>query len=114
MLTQFFRSRPARYPPIAEAMICETISHAIAAMPIAEADAAALDHGETEERPIPVPRASRISDIAAPTTAPPITAAHDIPDEDASFFAVGSAKPNCWGCVSGAVAGCAIKISSLI
>src|SRR5665213_261051 len=105
MLTHFVCSRPARYPPIAEAIICETISHAIAAVPIVEADAPAFDHVEMEDRPIPVPRASRISDIAAPTTAPPITAAHDMPDEDASFFTVDSAKPNCCGDVNGAVAG---------
>jgi hypothetical protein len=71
----------------------------------AEADAAAFDHGETDDKPIPVPSATKISEIAAATNAPLITAAQDTPDENASFFTVDSAKPDCWGCVNGAIAG---------
>ena len=94
-------------------MICETISQTMAVFLTAEEDAPAFDHGETEDKPTPVPSASRISDIAAATTTPPITAAQDIPDEDVSLFTVGSAKRDCCGCVNGAVAGCAKQMSFL-
>ena len=46
-------------------MICVEISHRMAALPIAEADGPMFDQGETEEKPRPVPSASRISDNAA-------------------------------------------------
>ena len=46
-------------------MICVTISQTIAPIPIAEADAPMFDHGETEDKPMPVHNASRISDKAA-------------------------------------------------
>ena len=55
-----------------------------------EADAPAFDHIETEEKPSPVPSASRISDNAAATNAPPITAAQDTPDARASLGISGS------------------------
>jgi len=63
---------------------------------IAEADAPALVQGETEERPIPVPRAKRIRDSAAVTNAPAITAAQDTPEVYASFFTWGSGKAVRW------------------
>jgi hypothetical protein len=66
----------------------------MAALLIVEADAAIFDHGETEDKPIPVPRESRISDNAAATNAPAITAAQDTPDECASFLAKLSANPD--------------------
>lgn len=74
-------------------MICETISQTIAVFPAVEADVPTFDHGETEDKPTPVPSASRIRDTAAATTAPPITAAQDTPDEDASCLTKGPAKP---------------------
>jgi hypothetical protein len=58
----------------------------MAAVPTVEADAPTFDHGDIEEKPSPVPSASRISDNAAVTNAPPITAAHDTPDECDSFL----------------------------
>jgi hypothetical protein len=54
--------------------------------PILEAEAPASAHGETTEKPIPVPRARRASDKAASTKAPVMTAAQDTPDECASFL----------------------------
>jgi hypothetical protein len=64
----------------------------MAAFPTVEADAPIFDHGETDENPSPVPNASRISDNAADTNAPPITAAHETPAEYASFLPGSSAK----------------------
>jgi hypothetical protein len=52
-----------------------------------------FDQGETEESPSPVPRASKISDNAAVTKPPPITAAHDTPDEFASLVTEVRATP---------------------
>src|ERR1700727_316068 len=66
-------------------MICVRISQKIANAPIVEADAPIFDHGETEEKPSPVPNDSRISARAADTNAPPITAAQETPDEFESF-----------------------------
>jgi hypothetical protein len=68
-----------------ELMICIRISHTMAAVPTVEADAPTFDHSDTEEKPNPVPSASRISDNAAVTNALAITAAHDTPDECDSF-----------------------------
>src|ERR1700730_16814278 len=73
------------------------ISQTMAALPIVEADAPTLwDHGETEDKPIPVPNASRISDNAAATNAPAITAAQDTPDEYASFLTKVSVNADRW------------------
>jgi hypothetical protein len=83
----------------------------MAVLPIVEADAPAFDQGETEDKPIPVPSARRIRDIAAATNAPPNTAAQDIPDKDASFLIVGSPMPDCCGRFNGAVAGLVIYSS---
>jgi hypothetical protein len=66
---------------MAEAMIWVMISHAIAALPMVEADAPRFEHGETEENPRPVPGGSRMSASEADTNAPPITAAQETPDE---------------------------------
>ncbi len=74
-------------------MICMRISQIIAALPIVEPDAPTFAQSETEEKPSPVPSASRISDNAAATNAPPITAAQDMPDEFASFLTEVSASP---------------------
>src|SRR5450755_4077435 len=68
-----------------ELMTCIRISQIMAAVPTVEADAPTFDHGDTEEKPNPVPSASRISDNAAITNAPAITAAQDTPDECDSF-----------------------------
>ena len=65
----------------------------MAAVLIVDADAPTFDHGETEAKPSPAPNASRISDSAAATNAPPITAAQDTPDECASFLTDVSARP---------------------
>ena len=62
------------------------INQTMAAVPTAEADAPTFDNGEIEDRPSPVPKASRMTDNAAVTNAPPITAAQDTPDEFASFL----------------------------
>jgi hypothetical protein len=47
----------------------------------AEAEAPALDHGETEDKPTPVPKASKTSERAAATNAPAITAVHETLEE---------------------------------
>jgi hypothetical protein len=62
-----------------------TISQTIAAAPNVDADAPALEKGETEDRPNPVPKARRIRDRAAVTEAPAITADQETPDEWASL-----------------------------
>jgi hypothetical protein len=58
----------------------------MAALPSAEVDTPPFDQNETEERPRPAPKASKISDNAAVTNPPPITAAQDTPDEFASLL----------------------------
>src|ERR1700722_13031478 len=62
------------------------MSQMIAARPTPEADKPAFVQGDTEDKPIPVPRASRIKDSEAVTNAPAMTAGHDTPDERASFL----------------------------
>jgi len=44
-----------------------------------------LDHKEMDEKPSPVPSESRISEIAAVTKPPAITADQETPEECASF-----------------------------
>ena len=56
----------------------------IAALLTLDADAPPLDHGETADKPIPTPNASRISDNAAAANAPAITAPQETPDAYAS------------------------------
>src|ERR1035438_9168189 len=56
IVAHLVRSRPAKYPPMAEAMICMAINQTMAPLPTAEADAPTFDHGEIEDRPSPVPR----------------------------------------------------------
>jgi hypothetical protein len=85
MLDHFVRRRPARYPPIDELMICMRMTHTMAARVIVVAEAPMFDHGDTDDKPSPAPSASRMSESAAVTNAPPITAAHDTPDECASW-----------------------------
>ena len=74
------------------AMICIRINQTIAAPPIAGADAPLFAHGDTAEKPSPVPSASKISDSAAAANAPAKTAGHDTPDEYASFLMGPSAR----------------------
>jgi hypothetical protein len=76
-----------------ELIICMTISHRTVAMPMVEADAPTFAQMETEEKPSPAPSASRISDNAAATNAPAITAAQDTPDVRASLAIDGSEIP---------------------
>jgi hypothetical protein len=71
-------------------MTCIRTTQPIAVQPIAEADAPTFVHGETADKPMPVPNARSASDSAAATKAPAITAPHDTPDESASFLAAGS------------------------
>src|ERR1700693_953726 len=66
-------------------MTCMRISQMIAAAPTAEADAPTPDHGETDDKPSPVPNESRITARAADTNAPATTAAQDTPEERASI-----------------------------
>src|ERR1700733_11944926 len=57
------------------------MSHMFAIAPTVAAEAPTSDHGETADNPKPAPSASMISDNAAATNAPPITAPHDTPEE---------------------------------
>src|ERR1035441_5469814 len=93
-------------------MICVTISQTIAPIPIAEADAPMFDHGETEDKPMPVPNASRISDKAAAANVPASTAGQDTPEEGASFLSEVSAKPGFRETAKGGTAECAIDRKS--
>src|SRR5579862_2503126 len=68
-----------------EATICMTISQMMVATPTAPADAPAFVHGETDDKPRPVPSASRVTDSAAATNAPPMTAAQETAEERDSF-----------------------------
>lgn len=61
------------------------MSQMMATKPILD-DADPAFHGETEDKPAPVPNDRRISDVEAATKAPAITADQDIPDECASFL----------------------------
>jgi hypothetical protein len=85
IVAHFVRSRPARYPPIAELRISMTISQMIADVAIPEAEAPVFAQGETEDSPRPAPRARRIRTRAAVTNAPAITADHETPEELASL-----------------------------
>jgi hypothetical protein len=57
----------------------------MAPLPTVEADTPTFAHGDTEDKPIPVPNARKIRDNAAAVNAPAITAPHETPDENASF-----------------------------
>lgn len=65
----------------------------MAALPIVEADAAVFAHGETEDRPRPVPNARGINDRAAPVNAPPMTAAQDTPKSTPRFYRMRNRNP---------------------
>ena len=65
-------------------MICMAINQMMAAVLTVATDAATFAHGDTDARPRPVPSASRMSDSAAVTNAPPVTAAQDTADDCAS------------------------------
>jgi hypothetical protein len=73
-------------------MICRRIIQIIVAVPIVEADAPTFAHGEMDDKPSPVPKASKMSDKAAVTNAPPITADQDTQDEYASLLTASSAR----------------------
>src|ERR1700693_524410 len=62
------------------------MSHAIAPAPIVAAEAPLCVHGETAENPSPVPRERRISEREAATKAPPMTAAQDNAEQEASIL----------------------------
>src|SRR5690348_10479827 len=62
---------------MAEASHCTMMSHIPAAMPKPAAERPLPDQGDTEARPRPDPRASRISETAAAVTAPAMIAAQD-------------------------------------
>ena len=64
----------------------------MASHPIVDAEAAAVDHGETDDKPTPAPNASRMRESAAAAKAPPVIAAQDTPDENASFVPDRSAR----------------------
>jgi len=57
-------------------MICIKISQMIAPRPTAVADTPALDHGETDDNPIPEPSARSNNESAAATKPPAMMAAH--------------------------------------
>jgi hypothetical protein len=67
----------------------------MAVHPILEVDAPAFAHGETAEKPIPVPKARSASDKAAATNAPAITAPQDTPDVFRSLGTNVSANVSC-------------------
>jgi hypothetical protein len=69
-----------------ELVTCMRMNHRIAAVPIVAAEAPTFDHGEMDSRPKPVPNASKISDNAAATAAPPKMAGQDTADACASFL----------------------------
>src|ERR1700686_3847433 len=91
-------------------MICVTISQTIAPIPTAEADAPTFDHGETEDKPMPVPNARRLSDKAAAANAPASTAGQDTPDQGSSFLTGVSAKPGSRETTKGRTAECPICV----
>jgi hypothetical protein len=62
-------------------MICVKTSQMMAPAFTVEVETPMFDHGETDEKPRPVPSVMRISDSAAAVKAPPMTAGHEIPDE---------------------------------
>src|ERR1700676_2726070 len=59
---------------------CISVSQTALAMPMVFADAPASSHGDSEDRPRPLPSASRLSDNAAATNAPPRTAPQETAD----------------------------------
>jgi hypothetical protein len=71
---------------MAKAMIWVKINQMIAPALTVEAEAPIPDHGETDEKPRPVPRVRRIKDSAAAVKAPPMTAGHEMPEEWVSFL----------------------------
>src|ERR1035437_3913835 len=89
-------------------MICVTINQTIAPIPMAEADAPMFDQGETDDKPMAVPNASKISHNAAAANAPASTAGQETPGEGASFLTEVSTKPRSRGAAIGEPAECAI------
>src|ERR1035438_6413698 len=93
-------------------MICVTINQTIAPIPMAEADAPMFDQGETDDKPMPVPNASKISHNAAAANAPANTAGQETPEEGASFVTEVSTKPRSRGPAIDEPAECAIMSPS--
>jgi hypothetical protein len=77
---------------MADAMTCVSMSHTIATLAIVVPDAPTFAHGETEDKPSPAPNASKMRASAAVTNAPPMTAAHETPEEYPSFLVEAPAK----------------------
>ena len=61
-------------------------NHGAASVPVLTNPCAPLPHGDAASSPKPMPRDSSVSDKAAETNAPPITAAHENPDEWAALW----------------------------
>jgi hypothetical protein len=59
-------------------MISQTAASRVKVVALGLAD----DHGETDERPMPEPNATRSKVIATAVTAPPMIAAHEAADRD--------------------------------
>src|SRR5665213_1784983 len=89
-------------------MICTMISQMMAAIPTAATEAPAPDHGDTEDKPAPAPSANKISDTAAATKAPAMTAAQDTPEAEASLWAGNSEAGRAWSVSTGETGECAI------
>jgi len=64
---------------MAEASNCVSVSHRIVVTPKVEALIPSRAHGETDDRPSPTPRMSRISDSEAAAAAPAAIAPQDTP-----------------------------------
>ena len=76
------------------------ISHTAANSVKVVAEGLAGDHGETDERPMPLPSATRSKVLATAVSAPPITAAQETADGEAgpSSDYRYRAKRRCWEC----------------
>jgi hypothetical protein len=70
-----------------------TIIQIMAAASKGDLEIAPRDQGDVESNPKPAPKASIVSDNAAVTNAPAITAAHDTPDAFASQLRETSGLP---------------------
>src|SRR5437762_5281339 len=64
------RRRAARYPPIADDMTATRTRYIPLAFLNVAAETPVSDHGDTDERPSPAPKAKRANESAAAATAP--------------------------------------------
>ena len=76
-------------------------------MPTVDADIPEFDQGERDDKPMPAPKADKLSSSAADTNEPPATAAQETPDEEASFLTGYGVEAGVFARGSGTVA-CAI------